>query len=471
MSDTGSVWSQKFKLYQRLLNVQSNRSVVYSILWREKDQDLAERVYANVVKWVTGRSTPSYGAGIQEFFNGLAEELKCEPGVNGSTLIEATIAQTVAFLGPEERAVAAHMLRVLETPLDQTESQVGSSPVVTTSRNLDMEGLGAIWLQHTGPIQTIASGLAEGRIDQKHYYLDPESSDAWSRIIDAQSYPTYDHCLMSLRALFESPEWIACVERSKPTTSVMLAGGGAPAKDLLFLRNLTKQDHGGNCNYHYLIDISLYMLRYSAMWLCGNAAVFNSFRRKVVLKPVHRDILSFNKRDHDRFHEHGAVVFAITGGTIGNLSEAAFFRSLDQVAAHRDLLVMSADTIDDLSLEDQHILVGKYDNQDLRLWLKPVVRGVLSESESSHPESLERALRRIKVHLRSGEDGHVSDIPQSRSVVVTLDVNGREVILLTSTRYQTSQLSAYAASHGWECLGQISTQANPHFKQFLFLRT
>ena len=102
MSETGSIWSNKFKLYQRLLNVQSNRSVVYSILWREKDQDLAERVYANVVKWVTGRSTPSYGAGIQEFFNGLAEELKCEPGVNGSTLIEATIEQTVAFLGPDE---------------------------------------------------------------------------------------------------------------------------------------------------------------------------------------------------------------------------------------------------------------------------------------------------------------------------------------------------------------------------------
>jgi len=185
---------------------------------------------------------------------------------------------------------------------------------------------------------------------------------------------------------------------------------------------------------------------------------------------VHRDILSFNKRDNDRLHEHGAVVFAITGGTIGNLSEAAFFRSLDQVAVRGDMLVMSADTIDELSSEDQRILVSKYDNQDLRLWLKPVVRGVLSESESSHPESLEHALSRIKVHLRSSDNGHVSDIAQSRSVVVTLDIKGREVILLTSTRYQTSQLSAYAASHGWECRGQISTQANPNFKQFLFLR-
>jgi uncharacterized SAM-dependent methyltransferase len=470
MSETGTVWSNKFKLYQRLLNVQSNRSVVYSILWREQDANLAEKVYANVVKWVTGRSTPSYGAGIQAFFDGLAEELKCEPGVNGSTLIEATIAETVSFLGQDERAVAAHVLRTLEASSNLTENDTEISSPAITSRNLDMEDLGAIWLQHTGPIQTIASGLAEGRIDQKHYYLDPESSDAWSRIIDAQSYPTYEHCLMSLRALLESPEWSRCVEHSKPCTSVMLAGGGAPAKDLLILRNLNKQSYAGECIYHYLIDISLYMLRYSAMWLCGNAAVFNSFRRRVVIKPVHQDILSFNKRDNDRLHEHGAVVFAITGGTIGNLSEAAFFRSLDQVAVRGDMFVMSADTIDDLSSEDQRILVSKYDNQDLRLWLKPVMRGVLSETESSHPESLEHALSRIKVHLRSGDDGHVSDIPQSRSVVVTLDIKGREVILLTSTRYQTSQLSAYAAGHGWECLGQISTQANPNFKQFLFRR-
>ena len=159
----------------------------------------------------------------------------------------------------------------------------------------------------------------------------------------------------------------------------------------------------------------------------------------------------------------------ITGGTIGNFSEALFFRSLDHAAVDGDLLIVSADTIDGLpSGSVERVLTDKYDNPDLRRFIKPVVRAVVSESDTQ--ENVNKALERIKVTLRPGGYAHASDVPMSRSVIVTLDVSGREITLVTSTRYQSPDLVSFAAKYGWQVVCQIPSPLNPHYKQFLFRR-
>lgn len=459
---SAELWTKKFDIYKHLLSVQSLRSVVTAILARPSDQDIALSVYDNVCKWVKGRSTPSYGEGVKDFFDGLAARFGLPDSVTGSMLIDATVEQFIGFLPEEKKAVAENALRLRNATNRHMETP---TVVVPVPMNDICDDLSAIWLQHTGRIPSIAEGFQERKIDQRHYYLDPDSSDAWARIVDSQSYPTYDHCFGGLNDLFASPEWKKCLESNQACTAVMLAGGGAPDKDLMLIRNLLSQHHSQERVYHYLIDISLYMLRHSAIWLCDH---LGSLAKRVVLKPIHRDVLSLTSRDRKQLHEHGKVIFAITGGTIGNLSESAFFRSLGHVAASGDLLIVSADTIDQLSKKDQDALEGKYDNDDLRLWLKPVVRAILSETNER--ETVDSALRRIKVELLPVGKSQTSDVSQSRSMVVTLKVDGEQVSLLTSTRYRSSELKAFASSFGWQPVCEIPSPRNNHFKQFLFQR-
>lgn len=146
-----------------------------------------------------------------------------------------------------------------------------------------------------------------------------------------------------------------------------------------------------------------------------------------------------------------------------------FFRSLDHAAADGDVLIVSADTIDGLPADAiERILTDKYDNPDLRRFIKPVVRAVVSESNSQEP--VPRALDRIKVTLRPGGDANASDVRMSRSVIVTLDVSGREITLVTSTRYKSSEVVAFAAKYGWHAVCQVSSPLNSHYKQFCFRR-
>ena len=110
----------------------------------------------------------------------------------------------------------------------------------------------------------------------------------------------------------------------------------------------------------------------------------------------------------------------------------------------------------------------KYDHPDFWRFIRPVVRAVLSESNAQ--ESVSSALARIRVKLSPGGDVYPSDVPGGWSVIVTLDIDGREVILVTSTRYQSTELINYAVRFGWHAVCQIPSPLNPHYKQFLFSR-
>ncbi|HLK48190.1 MAG TPA: L-histidine N(alpha)-methyltransferase, partial [Bryobacteraceae bacterium] len=299
-------------------------------------------------------------------------------------------------------------------------------------------------------------------------YLNPGSASEWISLVESEGYPTYGHCKTGLQALFESEPWNQMLDQSKPTTAVMLTGGGAPTKDILFLRTLLGKPYIDGPISYYLVDISMYMLRESALWINKHLRSVSGFE-KVALQPIHQDVLALNRSHRNLFHQSGKVIFAITGGTIGNFREGVFFRSLDQAAEDGDLLIVSADTIDGMEAKAiERTLLGKYDNPGLRQFVQPVVGDILNESNVHEPA--QKAASRTKVRLEPGIEAKTSDVLKSKSVIVTLDLKGREITLATSTRYRSSQLIAYAAKFGWQAVCQIPSPTNRHYKQFLFRR-
>jgi uncharacterized SAM-dependent methyltransferase len=449
----------KLEVCCKLIGAMTYRELVDKVL---KNHLLAGQVYDRLLKWGKNRPVTS------EFWDQLAVELDCDGSVTGALLIDAKIDRFIDFLPPDRQERARQIVADLGSHDDQPASPPESTLLQDAISALGFGNSNVIWLQHMGPVQTVATGLRAGKIDQRHYYLDPDSANGWSRLVRSEAYPTYDHCKTALQALVESAGWNQSLRAGQPSTVVMLAGGGAPTKDLLLLRSLLAQPYVQGCVHYYLVDISLWMLRESALWIRENWQTIDGFER-IVLRPVHQDVLEMTSRHRELFHEQGKVVFGITGGTLGNLSEETFFRSLDTASDDGDLLIVSADTIDDLPSDTvARRLTDKYDNPALRRFIRPVVRAVLSESDAR--ETVDSALKRIKVTLRPGGEANASDVPQSWSVIVTLEHAGREVTLVTSTRYKSSELMAFARGFGWQEVCQISSPLNPDYKQYLLCR-
>jgi hypothetical protein len=405
--------------------------------------------------------------GPRLFWDQLAVELDCDHTVRGAMLITADIDRFIGYLPEDRQRLARELLTDVRLRNGKSDSLPPTAPLGTI-RTTGHDDSDVIWLHYQGPVETFATGFHAGKIDQKHYYLDPDSANAWGSLVRAEAYPTYDHCKKGLQSLFDSEPWTQLVRNSRPTGAVMLAGGGAPTKDLLLMRSLLAQPDGTDSIYYYLLDISFYMLNESRLWIREHSRNVDGFER-IKLRFVYHDTLKMTNRDRELFHKDGNVVFAITGGTIGNFSEAAFFRSLNRAAEDGDLLIVSADTIDDVPSDDVvKGLTHKYDNPDLRRFIEPVVRAVVSKS--SVQDSVSSALNRIKVTLRPGSETNASDVPSSWSVNVKLNIDRRDLTLVTSTRYESSELVNYAARFGWEAVCQIGSPLNPHYKQFLFRR-
>jgi hypothetical protein len=436
-------FDEKMILAGDLVGVKTYREVVYEVFSRVQDRSLAKRVALRV-----HRMRDHYPTNKESrlFWDGLAARLGCDGDkVTGAMLIDASFSEFVEYL-----------------PSDLQEKARGRN--LTQSRYAPYP---SIDLTESRPVETIVDGLGRGRIDQKHYYLGADSANAWFSLVRAEAYPSYDDCKLGLQALVASDQWKRELSSAQPKSVVMLAGGGAPTKDLLLLRNMLAQPHIGRRLDYYLVDISLYMLRESRLFIEEHGKTIEGIEKvKVIARE--RDILKMTDRQREEFHKQGPAVFTLTAGTIGNLSESAFFASLNQASSDGDLFVLTADTIEGpVSNETKNELIGKYSHSAFRKWIQPVVQRVLSES-GAH-ERVESAVDRVHVDVLPGAKVN-SDVPASWSVILTLEINKKPITLLSSTRYEAEQLTQFAAGFGWELVHQASGPYSPHFRQFLFRR-
>ena len=457
-------WSIKSEIIKDLLGAFNMREAVEAVFPSAQDRSRVDDITAASYKWST-----HYPTKYKYFFDKLATTLGCDPTVRGLTLVRASVDEFVELLPANRREQARKIVRKLTGhSADPTPS---SAPRVSGGVP-DGEGarLGArfVRVNHTKDFESLTSGVKAGLLDTRNYYSTADAADVWQNLVSAESYRMYDQCKAGLRALVSDPRWISALQETPISTAVMLAGGGAPTKDLLVVRTLLDQPaNAGKTVNLVLVDINFYML-YQSRRLLDRAKAESPWGDRVNFEYVIDDVLALGESG-EVFRRDGATLFAITGGTIGNLREMKFFRSLDRIAEPGDLLIVSADTVDGLPPDEvREELQHKYNHEEMRRFIAPGVRAVIDELGLQL--SVSEALKTVEVRVRPDSESGLSDVPGSWSVTLVQRTAHREVTLLSSTRYVSDELVAFIARLGWSLIAAVPSPANPHYVQFCFRR-
>ena len=348
----------------------------------------------------------------------------------------------------------------------QRSEEVPGQPATANAREPNSKS--SIFLHIDGAVDTMAAGVKQGYLDTRHYYSSADGAESWRNVVNSESYPTYQHCKSSLKRLVESDVWKSAVSEARPTVAVLLGGGGAPSKDLVLGRALANnvrasQEKVTMC----LVDVNPHMLRQSDEFLRSSRV--KELQDGTIEIHLHQKDMLQLRADDSCFTRRGCTLFACLGGTIGNVSENAFFRSLEKVCRSGDLLILSADTVPEGADDEWRAnLIGKYDDTAVVNFVRPGVIAALSDAPGY--ETIEQATKRIKVKVTPNTEKKLSDIAGALSITMELSVNGRDIILLRSTRYTEKELVAFSQGFRWELLSVTPNLQNPSFRQFFFRR-
>ncbi len=459
-------WPEKRRIIIRILDASSPGDVVDKVYTKASEQSLKHDTAVAMRKWHKSRPYKKY----LPFLKLLAEKLGCAADVTGSDILHSSLEEFIDLLPEPHRTKYRQSFPRVDNDALTPSNGVA---VVSMSASASAERSSSphrriVEVLHDIDLVTLPSGARAGHLDTRHYYSTPEAAEVWRELVAAESYHTYDQCKDALRALTETEQWKQALCTSSVRSAVMLAGGGAPSKDLILVRSLVGRDHTSGAPLQYsLVDINYPMLEQSSRIL-ERAKASPDLRDRVEFKYVVKDVLALGSGPA-AFVRDKSVLFAITGGTIGNLREAAFFRSLNLTAHAGDLLIVSVDTIGGQSSSTlRDALVKKYDHPEMRNFVAPGVRAVL-DAFGLH-ESLRDGQARVVVRVVENACPALSDVPGSWSVTLHLTANDRDVTLLTSARYDLPSLVSFAAGFGWEHLCTVPAPSNRQFVQMLLRR-
>jgi hypothetical protein len=459
-------WDAKRVVMRVLLNAYTDVDMVDSIY--PDDSGKADRVKEKFRKW--GASTPRSGES-KEFWDLLVQNLGCVSGTTGYQLVRVPIREFLDLLPEDDRPIALNAL-VAEGFSSSGASKKHLPPGVHV-RPLDgsfpaglkdpPKSFRPIMIPTTGRFDTMFDGVRAGRVNEKHYYLTPEAALTWNALVRAESYPTYDQCKSGLRALVESSAWAQLIKERPVTSVVMLCGGGSPSKDMVIVNALLGQTGLTDEILDYVIlDVSPWML-FSSSWYLEETLPGIPGGDRIRIIPVCGDVQGMAELDVFS-RGTGRTLFAITGGTIGNLSETRFFERLERVARPDDLLIVSADCLVG-SAGHAAKLIAKYDHREMQRFIAPAIHALIREYDLE--ESFSQAFKRVEVSVSEGEEA-LSDVPGCVAVTLTANVGERQIIIVSSTRYVPEQLVAFAEGMEWEHLDTTPSPLNSSFKQFLF---
>lgn len=431
----------------------------------EYDEEEISRLRYNIKSWF--KTQPNFGPkGKGWFLNILANELGCPEHVTGITLVRCSFEDFLSYLPKEDREKIekrwAH--EYAEKSYDQVSEQKLAAAEVSSIEHSDFHPL---LVSKSLPTETIKHGLRRGRIDQKLMYQNPESAETWEGVVNCADYPMYDHCRDALGRLTETDGWQNAFGSNGPKSVVMLGGGGAGSKDTLLLSKLLKKyDYSNESPLSYIIvDSSPYMIVRSLQFIHSKESILN-LQGNHAIQTVVYDIMKLSGDTPLRYCGKPAAWF-LTGGTIGNLNEQEFFQSVADIAEKDDLLVVGIDSIkpgdeDELSQELDII----YNNDALRWLITSPLRAVLTEINSE--ESMKSALSRVNVQAVEGYSNGYSLVPGSMSAVFSIDIDEREIVLLTSTRYNKESFIDFAAKFGWEYVDESASSMRDTFQHLAF---
>ncbi len=396
-------------------------------------------------------------------------------------LFECSFEEFVDLLGNQVlRDYAEALAEDTDSPL--TDAQRRKLLTLFSGASLPAPGHGyCVHRDRRTHYESSLSALQDGRYPIWRFYNAPEAARAWTTLIESENYRMYLDCLCSLKQLVQEAHWIGALRERRYNAAVSLAGGGSPEKDLVLVKSLVKalDDHRGEIEYT-IVDISDAMIHETERFL--GPRLRSEQLNRVRVTDLSLDILQLEGR-FMRGDSWQHVVWAILGGTIGNLPEREFFRSLKEPSRSGDLLIVGLDTHDDEGWEQfERRMKGQYGCKELDFLLEAQPRRIgqaatpIPVEDSKAPNAVERSRSCVdgpivEVGVRKRADGDPDHHVCNSWIAEFKYRSDDRSKVLGSTRYVLAEFLAFAREFGgWEHVGTTAAPDGSTFRQFLLRR-
>lgn len=337
-------------------------------------------------------------------------------------------------------------------------------------------GLHTVYVDIDHQHYDIRSAIHHRRLDQKYLYFDHQSAQNWKALTKAYNrYPTFRYCLETL-SVFVSSEWFSKSLACGQIASVVMLGAGSPQKDMVILDRFAQSSSYNDkhpLNY-VVVDTSAYMI----LETVKDLRAFGGERYKtfVNMVTVQADFMKL-QHIHDRLADQSvslrgdgrSLVFFIPGGTISNVDEEQFMKSVRAASVRGDLLVIGVEFIDETDREGYKAkLKTKYDHEELRRLVIPPVFWALSDKEKNEVIA-ERGQKFIGVEIL--EEEGPSSLRHLVTVSITAKIEGQSVTLATANRYRKEEFISFVSQYGFQPLDPwFPHRDEPQYNQAIFIR-
>jgi hypothetical protein len=465
-------WPAKQAFLRSIYDVLNNKSLVQNIVegWvtnRDILIEEVERCYETFRRW---RASKPSNERSRRFWQQVIEDKDLENiGVN--KLITSSITEFVHFFrkDPQMKTAISELLADSSSELKRETAEALKEKYLNQAANgyleydegheLDVYNLtGHLAMNFEGHL----TGIESGRIQSTMFYNVPEAAKAWEKLVDSENYGMYLECLLSLKKLLSGNAWRTSIEDASLAyrSAVMLGGGGSPEKDWELATGILNLLEDNERIEYRMNDISPFMIQYSAKFL-HRRLVKQKMNDRVSMRYDWSDFLELDM--HFNRPQSNGVVWALLGGTIGNVSERNFFRSLNGPSQKDDLLIIGIDTHDDEDIEEfEKRMSSEYRCKELDALL-----AVPFTNEANEDQPIVEV--KIDTYKKHGIS-NLSDIPNSRTAVFYSDspgANSCKCVLAHSTRYDVSEFLNFAERLHWKCVDSASASDKSTFKQLL----
>jgi Histidine-specific methyltransferase, SAM-dependent len=295
-----------------------------------------------------------------------------------------------------------------------------------------------------------------GVVDQRYMYTDRQAAAQWAGIRGRETYGLYNIC-KSLAKL--STDLIQ--SESPNIEQLILLGAGSPDKDWEIIFQIASRNQNNALDI-FICDASFYML----METKEELEKYIKNNRSFVKKESIRIILSCFDFTRPQawtscsFDQSKTTIFAILGGTIGNVSETGFFDCLKMNAKASDYLIVAGsfyESSEELSKNGKAHIVEQYGDDAKALSLNSI-SNILDSVD--HTLSFDDKVKLVAVDLEDARDlpdKISSRIPSTQSAVFSIRTSSirkkpehldgiERIFLLTSKRYVREEFCKYVTS-------------------------
>jgi len=324
----------------------------------------------------------------------------------------------------------------------------------------------------------ITRALRAGRIDQKFLYCDPLAVKNWSELTSSSAavalYPTYQICHEALKSFISSDDWKDFISEGL-VGGVFILGAGAADKDIVILNSFVDYEnmYSEPRQLEYIIiDSSMYMLMDTVKEMEGKGG---HILESVEIITSVADFMKMERfiKTYRGCNKGKRSAFFILGGTISNLNEDKFIRSIANAACPGDMLIIGVEFVGDNVNEYKLELERKYNHKFIRDFYVPHVRSVIDhvnkEKHGSKSKSSKDAEDCINIYI--DDTGKFSKVNKSISAIVEASIDDdRKLTMLTANRYDKKEFTDFVENRGFELLGLWSSDRYKQYNQAVFIR-